>query len=203
MFGSAAVDITAQANISGAADPSVGLHSTVPGTVSLTLGGVGRNVAEAAHRILSQSEESSNATVLISPVADDPFGRLLTNEMQQTGMRTDGLLRLDSASTAICNMILDNSGGLIGGVADMDIIHSLDKGTVGSLLNSLPSSYPTLIFLQALQMLREHRPPLVALDANLSQETLTSIVRQCHENNTASMLLENLRTSYCLVFIPF
>ena len=97
----------------------------------MTLGGVARNIAEASHRILtSRSSQPSTATMLVSPIGDDAFGRVLLDEMQRIGMRTDGLTQRHGAQTAVCNMVLDSSGNLIGGVADMDIIRSLDGETV-------------------------------------------------------------------------
>ncbi|OBZ79738.1 Pseudouridine-5'-phosphate glycosidase [Grifola frondosa] len=107
VIGAAAVDITAQAVDIPGVDPIVGVHSTLPGTVSLTLGGVGRNVAEAAHRILSSgSEEWSSATALISPIGNDSFGHLLVDETKKLGMRTDGLMSVEAGS-AVCNMIVE------------------------------------------------------------------------------------------------
>jgi pseudouridylate synthase / pseudouridine kinase len=97
----------------------------------VTLGGVGRNISEAAHRILTaHSAQLSTATMLVSPIGDDAFGRLLLDETQHIGMRTDGLTQSPGARTAVCNMILDSAGNLIGGIADMDIIRSLDGETV-------------------------------------------------------------------------
>ncbi|PCH33700.1 indigoidine synthase A-like protein [Wolfiporia cocos MD-104 SS10] len=165
VFGSAAVDITAQA--ASNVDPSSGAHTTVPGSVSMTLGGVARNVAEAAHRILSsQSEAGASQTLLVSPVGQDSFGRLLVDETKRMGMRADGLIPLDSARSAICNMVLDSAGNLGSGVADMDIIHSLDEK-------------------MALGALEQHEASLVALDGNLSPEILTKLVVRCNERNQA------------------
>ena len=103
--------------------------------VSLTAGGVGRNVAEAAHRILtSYSKDLSSATALVSPIGEDAFGQLLAAETKQVGLRTDGLIRVPNARTAVCNMVLDSAGGLIGGVADMDVIRTLDAAKVCIIL---------------------------------------------------------------------
>ena len=66
----------------------------------------------------------------MSPVGDDPFGRLLTEEIRTLGMRTDGLIVQEGGRSAICNMFLDASGNLKDGVADMGIINSLDGETV-------------------------------------------------------------------------
>lgn len=128
VVGSAAVDITARADpVAGAARANSNLHTTAPGVVSLTAGGVGRNVAEAAHRILtSHSKDLASATALVSPIGGDAFGQWLLSETEQVGLRTDGLIRVPKARTAVCNMVLDSAGGLTGGVADMDAIRTLE-----------------------------------------------------------------------------
>ncbi|KAH9937007.1 indigoidine synthase A-like protein [Fomitopsis serialis] len=167
IFGCAAVDITAQADPS-IANTSIAVHSTVPGSISLTLGGVARNLAEAAHRVLeSQSPDSAKSVVLVSAVGCDAFGRLLVNETESMGMRTDGLVTLDGARSAICNMVLDSTGGLTTGVADTDITLSLDREATR-------------------EALRKHRPRLVAIDGNLSPETVTTLVDACHQDDIAT-----------------
>lgn len=133
MIGSAAVDVTSRAQDSGS---PLTTQSTVPGDVSLTLGGVGRNVAEAAHKLLSStSSDLSQTTVLVSPVGDDAFGRLLVNQTQKLGMRTDGITEIKDEHSAVCNMVLDNSGNLAGGIADMDIIQSFEGRAVSFKTN--------------------------------------------------------------------
>ncbi|ETW86879.1 hypothetical protein HETIRDRAFT_377513 [Heterobasidion irregulare TC 32-1] len=165
VVGSAAVDITSQASIS---DQGGGLHSTTPGSVSVSLGGVGRNMAEAAHRILMlQSTSSSSTTILISAVGGDSFGRLLVDEMGRMGMRTDGLVHFESSRSAVCNMVLDSGGNLVGGVADMDIISSLKPEKV-------------------LEYIQKHKPSLIAIDANVSSDVLKSIVIYANANGVKS-----------------
>jgi len=121
VVGSAAVDITSQADPS--TDPSLAKNSTAPGKVSLSIGGVARNMAEAAHRILA-AQELQTSCLLVSTVGEDGFGKFLVEETEKLGMRTDGLLRNDR-STAVCNMVIDSAGNLVGGVADMEITHAL------------------------------------------------------------------------------
>src|SRR5712671_4394991 len=78
-------------------------------TVRLHLGGVGRNVAEAAYRIsTSKFQAHPSATVLVSSVGDDSFGRLILEEMRRTGMRTDGITTAPQRS-AVCNMVQETS----------------------------------------------------------------------------------------------
>lgn len=117
IIGSAAIDITAQASPSSHAN--VAVHSTAPGHVKLTLGGVGRNIAEASHRVMA-AKYPELSSVLLAPIGKDAFGHFLVNELQAYEMRIDGLSRTDDR-TAVCNMVLDSNGALVGGVADMGI----------------------------------------------------------------------------------
>lgn len=125
IVGCTAVDVTSQAHAT--ADVTLASQSTVPGAISTSLGGVGRNIAEAAHRILSASSQRSNAqTVLVSPIGNDLFGRLLVEETERLGMRSDGLQLIQSERSAVCNMVLDGKGDLVSGVADMGIIQAFE-----------------------------------------------------------------------------
>ncbi|RPD55816.1 indigoidine synthase A-like protein [Lentinus tigrinus ALCF2SS1-6] len=166
VIGSAAVDITARADpVPGTTTVHNNLQTTTPGVISLTSGGVGRNVAEAAHRILSShSKEFAHTTVLLSPVGDDVFGQLLVSESEKIGMRTDGLIKVPAARTAVCNMVLDSAGGLTGGVADMEIIRSLEVSKITEIID-------------------KHHPTIMAMDANMSQETLKSLVKYANKRH--------------------
>ena len=108
------------------------LHSTTPGSVSVSPGGVGRNIAEATHRILSK-KSGSRTPVLVSLIGEDTMGGVLRNGLSRIGMRTDGLIPIPGKASSVCNMVLDTEGGLITGVADMDIIESLEGDTVSLL----------------------------------------------------------------------
>ncbi|KAI0778267.1 indigoidine synthase A-like protein [Trametes elegans] len=169
VIGSAAVDITARADpVAGTSRTNNNLHTTAPGVVSLTAGGVGRNVAEAAHRILtSYSKDLSSATALVSPIGEDAFGQLLADETKQVGLRTDGLIRVPKARTAVCNMVLDGAGGLTGGVADMDVIRTIGAAKI-------------------IDVLEKHQPTMLAVDANMSHETLKSLVLYADKRNIST-----------------
>jgi pseudouridine-5'-phosphate glycosidase/pseudouridine kinase len=71
------------------------------------------------------------SSMLLAPIGKDAFGDLLVNELQSYKMRTDGLSRTDD-STAVCNMVLDSNGALVGGVADMGITKRFAADQVGS-----------------------------------------------------------------------
>lgn len=124
------MDITARPDASSA----LATHSTAPGSVHMSPGGVARNVAEAAHRVLQvlsvNASFESNKPLLISPVGEDAFAAVLALETEARGMRSDGLMKQLSLvdRTAVCNMLLDSQGDLQTGVADMAITSSVDVG---------------------------------------------------------------------------
>ena len=123
------MDITSRARKQPGMETTHSLHSTTPGSVTLSPGGVGRNITEAAHRILSK-RSGSHTPVLVSLIGEDTMGGVLRNELSLIGMRTDGLILAPGKASAVCNMVLDTEGGLITGVADMDIIESLEGKAV-------------------------------------------------------------------------
>ncbi len=131
VFGSAAIDITSASPL------PLSPRSTTPGEIFVSPGGVGRNIAESAQNLLAQhsvqlvslvGREVSSA----GPTEPDPFGKLLTTEMERSGLRTDGLVMSTGrgSSTAACNMVLDKDGDLVAGVADMEIVESLNEALV-------------------------------------------------------------------------
>ncbi|KAG8891636.1 hypothetical protein FRB99_003439, partial [Tulasnella sp. 403] len=131
VLGAAAVDVTARSS----KPRESAKESTSPGTVDITLGGVARNMAEAAHR-RSQNPE---ATLLVSPVGDDAFATLLRDEIESTEMRTDGFFSPSRPShggvrTPVCNLLLDEVGELVGGVAHFEAVDIVEGHEVRLLL---------------------------------------------------------------------
>ncbi|KAG7099099.1 hypothetical protein E1B28_000973 [Marasmius oreades] len=124
IIGSSAVDVTARGSEETAS--AVAVQSTVSGKISLSVGGVARNIAEASHRV-SGNEDS---VMLLSPIADDMFGDFLRRETAAMGMRDDGLLVQPDHRTASCSMILDRNGHLVTGIADMDIVKEFTSQAV-------------------------------------------------------------------------
>ncbi|KAI5898497.1 uncharacterized protein SCHCODRAFT_02612260 [Schizophyllum commune H4-8] len=161
VVGSAAVDLTSQAAPSS--NDQLAAHSTVPGTVVSSLGGVARNIAEAAHRCSADPQ----STLLVAPHGADPFGTLLKDGTQSVGMRSDGLMQT-TGSTAVCSLMLDGTGNLVSGVAAMDITRDFEADTV-------------------VEQIEKHKPNVVALDGNLSPETLTAVVRYCYKHGIKTL----------------
>ena len=131
IFGSAAIDVTSSSSL------SLSPKSTTPGSIFVSPGGVGRNIAEAAQNLLPTHSVQVVSIVGRQPssfAVDEPdaFGKLLKIEMDQSGLRTDGLVisREEHLSTAACSLTLDKDGDLVAGVADMGIVESMTAGMV-------------------------------------------------------------------------
>ncbi|CAE6382552.1 unnamed protein product [Rhizoctonia solani] len=186
VIGAATMDITAQP----AASSVPGTHSTSPGIVRMSPGGVARNVAEAAHRVLKvlspASEFEAKRPLLISPVGHDAFATALTFETESRGMRTDGLLKFSSPSvrTAVCNMFLDAKGDLQMGVADMGNITEIETGLA-----------------KVLEKLEAMAPNIVAIDGNESSDTITAIIGKAKALGSMTFY-EPTSIAKCIRIIP-
>jgi len=155
VVGCAAVDITSQPQAATELD----LNTTLPGKVSVSLGGVARNIAEAAHRVMSGAIGEGAATLLVAPVGDDAFGSMITDLTESLGMRTDGLMPIHGQRSSVCNLFLDAQGELQSGIADMDLTLAWEADQILPVLNG-------------------HHPRVLCLDGNLSSETLTTLVTE-------------------------
>ncbi|KAJ1823132.1 hypothetical protein LPJ56_003025, partial [Coemansia sp. RSA 2599] len=113
VIGGAAIDVTAR--IDAAVDARHALATSYPGTVHTSVGGVGQNVARAAHFLGAD-------TVLIAAVGSDPYGSSIKTALDDIGMDT-GFLQYpgECARTAVHNALHAHNGDLIAAVADMDI----------------------------------------------------------------------------------
>ena len=126
VVGCAAVDVTSQVEVLIRPDQK----STYPGRVSVSLGGVARNIAEAAHRVMSGSTGNNATTLLVAPIGDDEFGKLISTMTESLGMRADGLMSMEGRRSAVCNLLLDSHGELQCGVSDMDLPHVCESDRV-------------------------------------------------------------------------
>jgi pseudouridine-5'-phosphate glycosidase/pseudouridine kinase len=142
VFGSAAIDITSTTSV------PLSPRSTTPGSIYLSPGGVGRNIAEAAQSLLP-----THAVQLVSLIGvsgedgtPDGFGKVLLAEMESAGMRTDGLVQSQRASTAACTLALEPDGDLVAGVADMGIVETMGNEVVSGERELLRGGLGNLLF---------------------------------------------------------
>ncbi|KZF22340.1 hypothetical protein L228DRAFT_221199 [Xylona heveae TC161] len=145
--GSLAVDLScdfAPLQGTGSADFSPKLHTSNPSVISQSLGGVGHNIASAAHAV--------GASVrLCSLVGDDLSGRAVLDNLSKRGLGTESIKVLGPESgrrTAQYVAVNDAKKDLVLAMADMSILENLgaiptssegitSPGSVKSLWNSL------------------------------------------------------------------
>ncbi|TDL28610.1 hypothetical protein BD410DRAFT_738109 [Rickenella mellea] len=166
VVGASAIDVTANMHPDYSGMSDYNSRTTAPGEVTVTLGGVGRNIAEAAHRIFTATSGIAPQrfeTVLLSPVGNDIFGRSLLDSHQQMGMR-NYFVQSPHQRTAVCNLVLSGLGMLVTGVADIDIMNDFDATNF-------------------IDRLAKQRPKLVAMDANLLPSNLATLLIYCVQNN--------------------
>ncbi|KAI9105863.1 Indigoidine synthase A like protein-domain-containing protein [Phlyctochytrium arcticum] len=159
IVGGTVMDISAQLSES---DPTSAhllpaLGTSHAGVCGQFMGGVGRNMAEACHR-------TGGNPVFFSVVGNDLAGETLLRDLGSEGMDVSNIRQLDGPRTAMYNALLHKNGEMIFAVADMDIHHQLDAEEVRRAILS-------------------NKPPIVAVDGNLSWVTLSRILETCAEED--------------------
>ena len=123
-----------------------------PGAVTVTAGGVARNIAHNLARLNIE-------TTLLSVIGNDTFGEMLIDETQKAGVNTNHIIRTSQATGSYI-AVLDEKGELITAVSDMGLL---------SLLTS-----DTIVKNKDLIMANNH----IISDCNLTEETLNEIAKQ-------------------------
>lgn len=192
------LDITAQHH--GAAS----LRSTAPGSVRASLGGVGRNMAEAAQRMLDTvplaahayahaSDTAADAAIamppgavrFVGPMARDAMSVLLKTlwQVETPMLRLDGLLDLSQHSaegTPTASLTLFASGDLEQGVIQASLVERLTAEHVDAALAS---------HLDAAPASHEHSTqPVVVLDSNLAVPALRRALEHTRRSGGLALL---------------
>lgn len=118
-----------------------------PGEVSLSAGGVARNIAENLARLGVDCR-------LISAVGDDHHGQVLMRLSREAGINVQNVLEMPAAATSTYLSVLDDSGEMLVAINDMSIIDQLTVARLQPLQATLKQS------------------SLIVLDANLPPDTL-------------------------------
>lgn len=121
------------------------------GTVHISLGGVGRNIAENLTRM-------GVHTRLISAIGDDVYGMKILDEAKQIGLNMQDSLVLKGESTSTYLSILDQSMDMVLAISHMDICERM-----------------TVDFIKTKRHLIENAT-LCVLDTNLPEEVLEYIL---------------------------
>ncbi|MGF7058853.1 PfkB family carbohydrate kinase [Brassicibacter mesophilus] len=90
-----------------------------PGKVKLSLGGVGRNIAENLTKLGVE-------TKLISAFGDDLYGAKILNECKACGIDMDNCLALKNTVSSVYLSVLDECGDMRVAISDMDIFEEIN-----------------------------------------------------------------------------
>ncbi|MFZ5918626.1 MAG: carbohydrate kinase family protein [Chloroflexota bacterium] len=130
--------------------------TSIAGHVRVSVGGVGRNIAENLARL-------GLKTMLLSAVGEDEAGRHLLDQAQHSGVNVDQVLISPDHPTGAYLAILDRENNLAVSLADMSIMRAVT---------------PRYLYSQR-RWLRQ--ASMVTIDANLSPKTLDSLFRQTRQ----------------------
>ncbi|RMD44850.1 hypothetical protein DV735_g443, partial [Chaetothyriales sp. CBS 134920] len=139
------------------------LETSNPASISQSAGGVGRNVAMAAHL-------AGSKVALTSAVANDIAGLSLLDQLQRSGLSTSMIRRFDTESgvrTAQYVAVNDGKKDLVVAMADMSILAAAELESQDYWENHLEAS----------------RPKWLVVDANWSPAIMSTIVKAARAKN--------------------
>ncbi|XP_033640201.1 pseudouridine-metabolizing bifunctional protein C1861.05-like [Asterias rubens] len=130
---------------------------TNPGSVHITLGGVGRNIADCLSRL-------GTSPMFLSAIGRDSQGDTLLG--LSSHMNTSAVSIIDDHSTATYSCVLDSDGAMVLGVGDMDVHVQITPEYVSGYEKYLSSA------------------PLVCIDGNIPVDTIEYVCKYCAQHNT-------------------
>ena len=157
-------------DIQGAPNNPLVMHDSNPGRVDLSMGGVGRNIAENLSRL-------GVNTKLISAIGNDLYGNTILSECKNLNIDVNDCFVSDEYSTSIYVSILNDSRDMQLAISHMDIIEKLDETFIHSKHKSINDS------------------KAIILDTNLSKETIDFITRN---HSHLPIFVDTVSTAKCV-----
>ena len=153
-------------DIGGTPNKTMVLHDSNPGTVRMSLGGVGRNIAHNMALL-------EVPTVLITALGEDLPARQIADSCAGLGIDLSHALRVPHAATSTYLFLTDHQGEMEMAVSDMEIYNHLTPAFLESKLEVLNGA------------------KLVVCDTNIPAESVEFIARRC----TAPVFLDTVSTA--------
>lgn len=139
-------------DISGTPDDTYVPGDSNPGHVRVTLGGVGRNIAENLCRL-------GRKVVMITALGEDANAQQVRQGCREVGIDLSHSLTVPGGRTSTYLCLNDEQGEIVGAVSDMAIYEAITPAFLRSQLDMI------------------NRAALVVVDANLTEEALTFLGR--------------------------
>lgn len=157
-------------DIQGVPNKSLVSFDSNPGKVDISLGGVGRNIADNICRL-------GVSTKLISAVGNDLYGNQILSECKGYGIDIDDCYVSNEYPTSIYVSILNDENDMQVAISHMDILDKLDLAYVTSKHKQINDSLAIII------------------DTNLSQEVIDYITSTY---SNIPIFVDTVSTSKCL-----
>jgi len=152
-------------------------HTSNPGFVEISAGGVGRNIAENLARLEIN-------TTLISALSKDLFSRFLMEETGVTGVNFDHVLVSEDFPSGLFVAFLDHRGDLISAISDMSILSAITP----DFLKTKEDIVKTADY--------------VVLDADIPQASMDYILDVCQESEIP-VCVEPVSVQKASLIIPY
>lgn len=153
-------------DIGGTPAKTMVLHDSNPGTVRMSLGGVGRNIAHNMALL-------GVPTALITALGEDLPARQIANSCKELGIDLSHALRVPHAATSTHLFLTDHLGEMELAVSDMAIYDHLTPAFLESKLKVL------------------NHAKLVVCDTNIPAESVEFLAEHC----TAPVFLDTVSTA--------
>jgi len=124
-----------------------------PGKISMSYGGVGRNITENLARLGAE-------VGFVSVAGDDFIGRGVVRELSDLGGNVEHINLLEGENTAIYLSILNIVGEMELALCNMDVLEKVSTGIIDSSLESLSTS------------------KIIGIDTNLTEDTIVYLIEK-------------------------
>ncbi len=146
----------ANMDILGTPSHNLIMEDSNPGTISLSSGGVGRNIAEnLAYMDLDVK--------LLTAIGNDVYGSKLSSQTNEAGVDTHYIKISDHYPTSLYMSILDEKGDMKVALSHMDITNTIDRAYI--------RKHKSLI----------EKAVLLILDLNLPEATIEYVMETFHD----------------------
>ena len=151
VFGGANIDLLGRA-----INPLVEYDSNI-GQITISQGGVGRNIAQSIAMTLGDYGQ----VFFVTAFSDDEFGRMLKADCESHGINCDYSLVTDTHPTSIYLALMDETGDMRIAMSDMEILDVFDQNIIRKILKDISPE------------------DLVVADLNYPEELLEVLIKEC------------------------
>ena len=157
----------ANIDINGRSKQTLILHDSNPGYMSISVGGVTRNVLENLSRI-------GYPTKLITALGDDNYGKFIKEYSTQAGIDFSYSMTVENENSSSYLCILDEKGDMYVSISDMHIVNNISVDYLKAIADVIKNA------------------KVITIDPCLSEETLDYI---CH-NFSKELFCDPVSTAY-------